>query len=88
MKKEFLILVALLTVFFVSIAGTNNNKNTAIFEALKPTPVDTVQNVIVAIDKGRTAYKISKSIWEMDPRLERTSDYLCTINGIKYYLLD
>jgi hypothetical protein len=87
MKKEFIVLVLLLTVFFVSFAGSNNN-NEVIFEALKPTQVDTVKNVIVAIDKSQSAYRISRDIWEMDPRLERTADLLCTIDGIKYYLLD
>jgi hypothetical protein len=88
MKKEFIVLVSLLTIFFVSFGGTNNKNNEVVFDALKPDLVDAPKNVIVAIDKGNTAYKISKSIWEMDPRLERTSDLLCIIDGVKYYLLD
>ena len=44
---------------------------------------------VVLVDHNlKKTMKISEDVWKMDSRLERVTDFLCEINGIKYYLIN
>ncbi len=44
---------------------------------------------VVLIDHNlKKTMKLSKDVWKMDVRLERVSDFLFEVNGIKYYLIN
>jgi hypothetical protein len=43
---------------------------------------------VVLVDKGMKTIRISEDVLDMDLRLKRTIDFICEIDGVKYYMLN
>ena len=81
-RKRIIIIVALFLLALTVFSSPLNKDIKSSYDFIPDT------TAVVLVDHSLSSMKVSKDIFDMDIRLKRSCDYLCEIDGIKYYLID